>query len=265
MEARGPSFRSTHASRVLTQRVPVTPPEPSAEPRVSLGVGTAAAVWFGSVLASVLGFQAVVAATGHSGDSTELLPFWLHPTMSLVVLWVPVILGLWWAQRRYLPGSFSAAYGLRFRWLDLLGVPVGVVSQLFVLRVLYWPLSRWFPGTFSHDEVERSARQLTERAHGGWRVVLVLAVVVGAPLVEELLYRGLILGAVRRRVGAPLALAVGAVWFAAAHFQGVQFIGLLAFGLILGLCWQGTGRLGLGIVAHAAFNATSLVLLWPKH
>lgn len=241
--------------------LPVSP----AEGRASIGVGPAAAVWFGSVLVSILGFQAVVAATGHSGDSTELLPFWVHPVMSLVVLWVPAMLGLWWAQRRSLAGSFVSAYGLRFRWVDALGVPLGVACQLFVLRVLYWPLSHWFPGTFSHDDVERSARQLTDRAHGGWKVVLVLAVVVGAPVIEELLYRALITGSLQARLGAAPALVLGGLWFAAAHFQGVQFIGLLAFGLVLGLCWQRTGRVGLGIVTHAAFNATSLVLLWPKH
>lgn len=243
----------------------MTPTVEHAPERASLGVGSAAAIWFASVLVSVLGFQAIVAATGHAGDSSELMPFWLHPTISLVVLWVPALLGLWWARRRYLSGTFASAYGLRFRWLDVLGVPLGVVCQLFVLRVLYWPLSHWFPKTFSSDDVEQSARQLTERAHGGWRVVLILAVVVGAPVVEELLYRAAVTGALQARLGSTPALLLGALWFAAAHFQGVQFLGLVAFGLVLGACWQRTGRVGLGIVTHAAFNATSLVLLWPKH
>ena len=43
--------------------------------------------------------------------------------------------------------------------------------------------------------VERNARDLYDQAHGGWLVVLVLIVVVGAPFVEELMYRGLLQGA----------------------------------------------------------------------
>jgi hypothetical protein len=233
--------------------------------RARPGIGTAAAVWFGSVAASMVAFQIVVAVSGRSGDATDSLPFWLHPTLSLVTLWAPILGALWWVHRRFLAGTFTQAYGIRFAWVDLLGIPVGVACQLLVLRVLYWPLSHWFPSTFSRDDVERSARQLTERADGAWKIVLVLAVVIGAPFVEELLYRALILGSLESRIGRGAGLVVGALWFALAHFQGVQFVGLLAFGLVLGACWQRTGRIGLGVLAHAAFNATSLVLLWPKH
>jgi membrane protease YdiL (CAAX protease family) len=43
--------------------------------------------------------------------------------------------------------------------------------------------------------------------------------------------------------------------------QPVEFPGLFVFGLVLGLCFQKTGRLGSAILAHAAFNATGLLLV----
>ena len=48
--------------------------------------------------------------------------------------------------------------------------------------------------------------------------------------------------------------------FALVHFRPIEYPGLFVFGLILGACALRTGRLGMPILAHVAFNATGLVL-----
>ena len=75
---------------------------------------------------------------------------------------------------------------------------------------------------------------------------------------------GLILGSLSGSLARPVAVVVSALWFAASHLQPVQFIGLFVFGVVLGACRAGTRRLGMGVLAHAAFNATSVVILWPR-
>jgi uncharacterized protein len=154
--------------------------------------------------------------------------------------------------------SIVREYGLSLQPIDLLGIPIGALTQLVLLRLLYWPLESWWPETFSSPKVEESARTLYESAHGLWLVGLVLLVVVGAPLVEELLYRGLLQGAFRRRVNDGVALVVVAVWFALIHFRPVEYPGLVVIGLVLGTCALVTGRIGMSVVAHCAFNATGL-------
>jgi membrane protease YdiL (CAAX protease family) len=198
---------------------------------------------------------------GHLGATQQSVPFGVT-VAGLVAQWAVILVGLWYVSRRYLSGHPTADYRLRFKPIDLLGIPIGILVQLVVLELLYWPLRSWFPGTFSRHHLEQPARDLTDPAHGGWKVVLVLAVVVCAPLVEELLYRGLLLNALSARIADGLAIVVSALWFAAVHFQPIQFFGLFVFGLVLGVCFQRTGRIGMGIFAHAAFNATSLALLW---
>ena len=66
-----------------------------------------------------------------------------------------------------------------------------------------------------------------------------------------------------RTGGAGPIVAVGgsSLWFAASHFQPLQFAGLLAFGLVLGLVAHRTGRLGMAICAHIGFNMTTVVVL----
>jgi uncharacterized protein len=145
---------------------------------------------------------------------------------------------------------------------DLLAVPIGVLTQLVVVPVVYVPLRGVWPGTFTEDRLEERTRDLIEVA-GESSVLLLVLVVVGAPVVEELVYRGLIQRSFAARISDPLALVGASVWFAVIHFQLLEMPGLFVAGLVFGGCLLVTGRLGTAIVAHAAFNATALLAVWP--
>jgi uncharacterized protein len=51
------------------------------------------------------------------------------------------------------------------------------------------------------------------------------------------------------------------VVFGLAHFEPLQLPALILFGVVLGVLAQRTGRLGPGIVAHATFNAVTVLSL----
>jgi len=87
------------------------------------------------------------------------------------------------------------------------------------------------------------------------------AAALACPIVEEVVYRGYLQPALAGSWGPRLGAVATAVLFAAIHFVPVEFPGLLAFALVLGWARQRTGRLGLPIVTHLAFNATGLVLV----
>ena len=91
-----------------------------------------------------------------------------------------------------------------------------------------------------------------------------LIVVVGAPIVEELVYRGFIQGTLRGTMNHGVALVVTAVWFALIHFVPVEYPGLFAIALVLGLSYHFSHRIGMAIVTHMAFNATGLLLVALK-
>ena len=231
--------------------------------QAGITIGHAASVWLITWIAGNLVGATLIAATGYTSATDA--PVWV--TMVLAVgLWAPMLVGMWVladrsGRNRVGRHSFVDEYGLRFKPVDLVGIPVGVLSQLVVLRLVYWPLERGWPDIFSRSRVERNARDLYDRAHGGWLVGLVVVVVIGAPIVEELMYRGLLQGAAVRRLNEAVAVVVVAAFFALIHFRWVEFPGLFAFGLILGACAMRTRRLGMGIAAHMAFNATGLLLV----
>jgi membrane protease YdiL (CAAX protease family) len=212
------------------------------------------AAWFiGQLLAT-----AVAAASGFS-DLNAAGPGWLF--LVATAGWVPLVVVVVLLGRKYGTGDVARDFGLEFRWRDLLGIPIGVVTQLALLPALYWPLRRAWPGAFSQHKIEQRARDLTDHATGAGRVLLALVVVLGAPLVEELVYRGLLQGAFTRKWNEWAGVVMVAVWFAIVHFQPVETPGLFLVGLILGACALRTRRLGMNVFAHMAFNATGLLVV----
>lgn len=215
--------------------------------------------WAVCFLVSNLIGAGVVAVSGYAGEPTSEWPIWIT-IASLIGLWVPFGYLLVWSSHRWATGRFRDDFGLRFRSADLIGVPIGVLSQLVLVPLVYLPLRAILPDTFSSQQVEERARELWDRADGVWLVALVLLVAVGAPIVEELVYRGLVQQSLQSRFDDTLALVLAAAFFAAIHFAPVELPGLFAFGLVLGVCYQRTGRLGLPIVTHMAFNVAGLVI-----
>lgn len=214
---------------------------------------TWAVCWFsGNLIGS-----SVITAAGYGSAGDPPTPTWVT-LLAALSLWVPLMAGLSWASRTHGTGSWSVDVGLRWAPIDVTGVALGVLCQVVLVRLVYLPLEALWPATFDQERIEQSARRLYEAADGWWVAGLVVLVVIGAPLVEELVYRGLLQGSLARRIHPPAAVVVIAAWFALVHFRPVELPGLFAFGLVLGLCTYRTGRLGMAIAAHIGFNAAGL-------
>ena len=210
---------------------------------VSFGEATTAwlAAWLGGgLLATAL----ILVASGSGTDDTATSPGWV--TASAVVQWVPFLLVLVFVMRRHGSARPFADLGLRFRPVDLLGVPAGIVAQVALVPAVYVPLRAVWPTTFDTASVEQRARDLWGGASGAGAVALVVVVAVGAPLVEELVYRGLLQRSLAGRVGTRWAWVLLAVWFAAVHVQPVELPGLIVAGLVFGGALVLTDRLGAG-------------------
>lgn len=175
--------------------------------------------------------------------------------------WLTFVAAVAWASVRFGSGDLVRDYAIRFAPADLIGVVVGVAGQLLLVPALYIPLRELWPSTFSKANLEDRAQDLADKAGGFDTVLLALIVVVGAPLVEEIVYRGLLQRSVVPALGRGVGVVVVAAVFALIHLTPVEYPGLFLAGLLFGACFAVTGRLGTAIVAHAAFNATALVLV----
>jgi len=151
--------------------------------------------------------------------------------------------------------------GLRVKAIDVpIGLAVGVACQVILVPLVYVPIF-WL---FGSQDVSAAARELTDRATDPFSIITLFVIVgIGAPIAEEIFFRGLTQRSATRRVGATLAWIGTAAFFALTHFELLQLPALFLFGLILGWMARRTGRLGMGICAHLAFNMTAAAtLVW---
>lgn len=129
-----------------------------------------------------------------------------------------------------------------------------VVAPLLALAGL---LDRIEP--YRHPVVDFLA---THRDSGAIALV-VFAAVVAAPLAEEFFFRRVLQGWLENLLhDGRAAIVVSAAAFALAHWgQGLAYVPLFPFGLVLGLIAQRTGSLVPCVMLHALFNAVSVGLI----
>jgi membrane protease YdiL (CAAX protease family) len=240
---------------VVHEHGPVTPE------RDAIPLFPAFVTWFAAWLGGALVVIAAVYPLAGVESGVDLTVPQL--AWGAIVSWAAFLIGLWWVSRRNGGGDlsgFRAHYAVDYRPVDLLGIPAGVLTQLALVPIVYYPLRQIWPSTFSQAKLEERAQDLADQA-GGWKTVLLVAVVVvGAPIVEELVYRGMLQHSLSRVLGGVAGLLVAAAWFALIHLTPVEYPGLFVAGLVFGGCFLVTGRIGPAIAAHLAFNATGVLM-----
>lgn len=105
------------------------------------------------------------------------------------------------------------------------------------------------------------APQAAEQALGlvePW--VAVLAIVILAPIAEELFFRGVVFNAVLRERGPRLAYIGSAALFAVIHLSIVALLPIFLLGLALAWVYDRTGSLLAPIVMHAVVNGISVAI-----
>jgi len=98
--------------------------------------------------------------------------------------------------------------------------------------------------------------------------LLIVGVVIVVPTIEEIMFRGALLGALRRvGLSAWSAIGLSAMLFALVHIPALVsgavapgLVMLLVLGIALGWCAARTGSLAAPITAHALFNAVNLLM-----
>ena len=157
-------------------------------------------------------------------------------------------------------GEHRIDLGLRLTWSDAGWGALGGVASL-VLAAIAAAITTIFVPDLTSSAAD-AANELLEGSSRLSVVVFALMVMVGAPIVEEIFFRGLLFASLRKRgLGAVLTIVISALVFAGFHFEPLRFFVLLPTGLVLGWVRWKTGSTGAAIVTHGLLNAPGAVLL----
>ena len=150
-------------------------------------------------------------------------------------------------------------YGITFKGFDarkLTGAFIYGVLGWFAANALYYLMLK-----MGFDDTSNLVVQALEGADTHVELVgMAFLIVFLAPVVEELLFRGVIFGIVKRRNGVGSAVIASAIPFTILHGSPVQYPGIMIIAIILALLYHRTGLLAVSITSHAVFNGMSFVL-----
>ncbi len=143
--------------------------------------------------------------------------------------------------------SVAATLGTLF--LPILAlIPAITLAMSALLSALEWffPVSSWEQAMFD--------RMMSNG------LASVMTVCIIAPVLEEMLFRGVILRSFLRQHSPKVAIVASALLFGAAHLNIYQFVVASLIGLALGWLYERTRSLWPGIFLHAAYNSTITVI-----
>jgi membrane protease YdiL (CAAX protease family) len=189
-------------------------------------------------------------------------PVLVYIVILSVIGYGPSVWWAWYVRQRWGQQRF-ASMGWTFRWSDLGWGPLVYISTIVIQAAIVMLV---FLTRIPFSSNLESARDIG--ADRSYVVATVIAAVVAAPLVEELVFRGIVLRGFLSRIGpAPAVLAQGLL-FGVAHVDPVRGVGnvglaivLSTVGIVFGTVAYLLRRLGPTIVAHAIFNGVAMLVV----
>jgi len=219
------------------------------------GLGAFFAAWIAGLVLAVVGAVLAFAVLGPDtadDDAVVLLA-------SLVAQAGGAVVAVWIISATRGQASLRADFGLEIRARDAGWLLVGIALQ-FGAALLLLPL------TLLEPDQAQSVVESFEAASGGEVVLLAVAVVVLAPLSEELLFRGVLLRGLLRRTSPGRAVLWSSAVFAAVHLVLDPSLGsaqalpaLMLLGIVAADQVVRTGSLSRSIMLHAGFNLLTAV------
>ena len=210
-----------------------------------------------AMLGIALGAQIVVSVAamllllvaGHGTDMASLAPQVLGRTQAIIYLisMTTALVGVLYYRRVRGGRGPWAQFSLRgfnpalLLWAFLMIFAAGIVIE---------PLLRLLP------DIKLNV------GRGAWTILML---VVMAPILEELLCRGVVLGSLRARYGVTVAWLVSAIFFGVLHIQPAQVVNATVVGLILGFVYLSTESMWSVMILHALNNAVAYLMLATGH
>jgi uncharacterized protein len=223
---------------------------------VRWGIGDALWVWFAGLVAGAIAGSVSLSLRGRASG---LDPDGVDLAVALFAQNGAILVALWFVSRVKGLGTLRRDFGLVLRGRDWPWLAAGVLLQVVSIGMVQ--LLDQVGGGIE----EQQAADTVKHAQGPELTLVFVGVALFAPVVEELLFRGLLLRSLLRRTTPVWAVAISSVAFAAVHLLDPNTITLMTPLLLLATISAiravRSGELSQSILLHAGFNLLSAILL----
>jgi hypothetical protein len=190
-------------------------------------------------------------------------PIAVYVVLAGVIGYGPPLLFWRYASRRWGSGNPRADIGLQFRWVDAGWGPLTWISA-FAAEAAVAVLITTVHIPFQNNTDQISAA----RDNPGYVIPLLVLAVIAAPIVEEIVFRGMILRGLLSTFGPVAAVGLQGALFGLAHFDPSRGLGNIGLVLVLatvgcvfgGACYL-VRRLAPTMIAHAILNGIAMVVV----
>jgi len=136
-------------------------------------------------------------------------------------------------------------YAITLPFIMLAGYLVNIISSYFKVSPDIQDVVKWVLD-------EDSTFVLTILAFFG---------TVIAPVMEEIIFRGFLIPALKGRLGVRYAILISAAIFAAVHMDKFAFLQIFILGILLGYLYEKTQSIAASVVVHILHNSLTITFL----
>ena len=120
-------------------------------------------------------------------------------------------------------------------------------------------LSSWFPATES-ENLALIRDIFSAQSYGFLQYFLIFNIIVVSPIIEEVIFRGVLWSFLKRYVNEKSVFIVTSLIFAAVHIDFLHVVGLLPASFLFGWFRYKTGDLKASLLCHMSNNLVACLL-----
>jgi membrane protease YdiL (CAAX protease family) len=222
--------------------------------RLGWGIGDFVWIYIAGIVASVVGVSVGFALTGDTSDHTGAITTALS-TLAQFGTWFGCVVWIAHTKGHGVRRDFGLTVQIRDWWAPFAGIGLFLIGTVMIT-----------PLVNIVNEHQAVVDDL-DKAGGAKLAVFAVVAALVAPVCEELLFRGLLLRALRRRMSPTAAVIVQALAFALAHPMLSPTLGdfavvpaLFLLGAVSGIVATRKGDLSASIMMHIGFNLITTLL-----
>ncbi|MFD1428591.1 CPBP family intramembrane glutamic endopeptidase [Kroppenstedtia sanguinis] len=149
-------------------------------------------------------------------------------------------------------------------WLQIVFIVGAAYAFIYFLLdpLVTEPVARAFSLEMTSWREDSISQGLTEAAGSGWMFAAGQVLMIGmiGPVAEEILFRGVLMGVLAKRVGVAVAVILSSALFALSHVDVAFLAPLFVMGLIMGIMYAYFKNLWVPILFHIVNNTVSVIL-----